>query len=71
MTDEEYLHESRTQDADCPSSIAHLDPDPEENWSYLCTRPIGHSGLHIGCGREVVRCRWSTDYQPLPNLMLP
>ena len=69
MTDEEYIHESLTQGADCPSRIIHL--DPEGVWSYLCTRPIGHNGLHIGRGREVVRYRWSTDYQPLPNLMLP
>jgi len=72
MTEQEYLEEINVGDAGCP----------EVDWPnrLLCCRPNGHSGLHIATTsyddslnrvpRYIVG-RWSTDYQPLPNFLLP
>ncbi len=72
MTDEEIIQEIEAGDAACP----------EVDWPthLLCCRPAGHNGLHVATttydqgfntvSRYIVG-RWSTDYQPLPNFLLP
>lgn len=74
MTDEEYLAEADELwiDRVLPCCPVRADfPTLDFGWEqFVCTRNIGHSGLHVGCGFSVIYFRWSTDYQPLPNLML-
>ena len=70
MSDEEYLKESHEIGCDCPTLLRENKGDP---WDigWLCTRPRGHTGPHVACGAVLVYRRWSTDYQPLPQLLLP
>jgi len=76
MSDEEYLAEEdsmwtkeRAHEPECGASV--IDPTTSGRCVWWCTRPEGHTGLHVDCGYGKIYLRWSTDYQPLPNLLLP
>ena len=70
MSDEEFLIESHEIGCDCPAQLRES-KDELYDIGWLCTRPRNHTGLHVACSTDSVCLRWSTDYMPLPNLLLP